>query len=64
MPPKECLNAVSRLKGIETVSGAKGSTSHLCLNAVSRLKGIETGRVMVLTPKIFKFECSFPFEGN
>ena len=64
-----CLNAVSRLKGIET----NGNLAPLSVNAVSGefecsfpFEGnwnVGSGRLYG-TEKSLKFECSFPFEGN
>ena len=62
---KKCLNAVSRLKGIETKSRWHIlSWQFSCLNAVSRLKGIETQFFAAILLPLGRFECSFPFEGN
>ena len=58
------LNAVSRLKGIETCVRCVYCTDRVRLNAVSRLKGIETHKVTAGNEIGGKFECSFPFEGN
>ena len=59
------LNAVSRLKGIETTCDMDMcEKSFSSLNAVSRLKGIETRQNKAVIHLLPEFECSFPFEGN